>query len=54
MTEQNNIYLREIYTNLPRILSLYDFDELSPHYGVGDRDYWGVENKSFINGTYQE
>lgn len=53
MTQTNNIYLKEIYRNLPRILSLYDQDELSPFYGVGDRDYWGWKTKDFVNGTYQ-
>tara|TARA_A100001015_G_scaffold242910_1_gene277691 strand:+ start:5380 stop:6942 length:1563 start_codon:yes stop_codon:yes gene_type:complete len=51
--KRNNIYLDEIYANLPRMLSLYNNDQLSPFYGVGDRDFWGWKTKDFINGTYQ-
>lgn len=51
--KKDNPYIPEIYANLPRILSLFDPDRLSPFYGVGDRDYWGWKTKDFINGTYQ-
>ena len=53
MMKKDNPYIPEIYANLPRILSLFDPDHLSPFYGVGDRDYWGWKTKDFINGTYQ-
>ncbi|HIF25242.1 MAG TPA: hypothetical protein EYG18_04625 [Micavibrio sp.] len=53
MMKKDNPYAPEIYANLPRILSLFDPDRLSPCYGVGDRDYWGWKTKDFINGTYQ-
>lgn len=53
MPQSNNPYLKEIHSNIERILSLYNPDQLSPYYGVGDRDYWGWKTKDFVNGTYQ-
>ncbi len=46
-------YLGIIKNNLPRILSLFDSDQLSKTYGVGDRNYWAWAQSDFINGTYQ-
>ncbi|HKJ67122.1 MAG TPA: hypothetical protein VKA68_04145 [bacterium] len=50
---QNNPYLDEIYRVLPRLLALYDRDNTSPTYGVGDRLYWAWKVKDFANGTFQ-
>jgi hypothetical protein len=46
-------YLGIIKNNLPRILSLFDNDQFSQTYGVGDRNYWAWAQSDFINGTHQ-
>lgn len=52
-TNSPNPYLEEIQRNLPRILSLYDRDELSSTSGLGDRYYWAWGLIDFPNGTFQ-
>lgn len=49
----NNIYLEHIYSTLPRVLSLFDMDETSKTYGVGDRYFWAWKLIDFGNGTFQ-
>lgn len=48
-----NPYLPVVYRNLPRILSLYDFDVTSDTYGLGDRYHWAWGLIDFANGTFQ-
>lgn len=49
----SNIYLQQVYQNLPRILAMYDTDSTSDTYGFGDRYYWGWKLIDFPNGTFQ-
>ena len=46
-------YLRVIYNNIPRVLSLFDNEKFSKTYGIGDRNYWAWAQTDFPNGTYQ-
>jgi len=46
-------YLRVIYNNIPRVLSLFDNEKSSKTYGIGDRNYWAWAQTDFPNGTYQ-
>ena len=49
----NNPYLDEVTLNLPRLLSLFDFDRTSSSYGFGDRYYWAWGLIDFGNGSFQ-
>lgn len=46
-------YLKEIHAAIPRLLSLFDTNEFSPSFGMGDRQYWGWKTTDFANATYQ-
>lgn len=48
-----NPYLEKVYTNLPRLLSLFDRDQTSETYGMGDRYHWAWGLIDFGNGTFQ-
>ena len=48
-----NIYIESLHRNLPRLLSSFNMDTLSPYAGVGDRLYWGWKIIDFPNGTFQ-
>jgi hypothetical protein len=48
-----NPYLDEIKRNLPRLLSLFDTDQTSSSYGMGDRFHWAWGLIDFGNGTFQ-
>ncbi len=48
-----NPYLEQVWAVLPRLLSLYDNDPLSPTYGMGDRYRWAWKLIDFGNGTFQ-
>ncbi len=48
-----NIYLSQITQTLPRLLSLFDSDQTSDSYGMGDRYYWAWGLIDFSNGSYQ-
>jgi len=48
-----NIYLSEVKSNLPRILSLIDIDKTNKSFGTADRLYWAWKLKDFANGTGQ-
>lgn len=47
------IYLREIRSNLPRLLGMVDRDPTSASYGMGDRYHWAWGLIDFGNGTFQ-
>jgi hypothetical protein len=49
----DNPYLGEVLASLPRVLSLFDRDPLSPTLGFGDRLHWGWKLTDFANGTFQ-
>lgn len=49
----HEVYLNQVYSVLPRILSLYDTDSSSDTYGMGDRYHWAWGLIDFGNGTYQ-
>ncbi len=49
----NNIYLEQVWGNLPRLLAFYNMDKTSEFYGVGDRQFWGWKTIDFANGTFQ-
>ena len=51
--QNDNKYLKEIKINLPRIISLFDTDETSLTYGLGDRFYWAWGLIDFSNATFQ-
>ena len=48
-----NPYLDEIRRNLPRLLALFDTDQTSTSYGMGDRYHWAWGLIDFGNGTFQ-
>ncbi len=48
-----NPYLSEVEASLPRVLALFDRDETSHSYGVGDRYFWAWGLIDFANGTFQ-
>lgn len=48
-----NPYMKEINDNLPRIIALFDSDQTSASYGMGDRFYWGWGLIDFGNGVFQ-
>lgn len=48
-----NIYREILRRNLPRLLSIYNLDPVSPTYGWGDRRYWGWKTADFVNGSFQ-
>ena len=50
---QQNIFLEELKKSLPRILSLFDSDQTSLSYGLGDRFFWAWGLTDFANATYQ-
>lgn len=49
----SNPYLVQIHKVLPRILALFDVDESSSTYGMGDRYHWAWKLIDFGNGTFQ-
>ena len=49
----SNPYLEEIHANLPRLLALFDNDQTSLSYGMGDRYHWAWGLIDFGNGTFQ-
>lgn len=49
----SNPYLEEIRVNLPRLLALFDSDQTSLSYGMGDRYHWAWGLIDFGNGTFQ-
>lgn len=51
--DNGNPYLNEVHAVLPRLLSLFDADPLSPTYGMGDRFRWAWKLIDFGNGTFQ-
>jgi hypothetical protein len=48
-----NPYQDEIKRNLPRLLALFDTDQTSSSYGMGDRYHWAWGLIDFGNGTFQ-
>mgnify|MGYP001076122389 CR=1 FL=1 len=46
-------YLEQIHRNLPRLLALFDIDQTSINYGMGDRYHWAWGLIDFGNGTFQ-
>ena len=48
-----NPYLYIIYSIIPRLLALYDNDQTSHTYGVGDRYRWAWKLIDFGNATFQ-
>tara|TARA_B100000242_G_C43055458_1_gene493949 strand:+ start:2549 stop:4198 length:1650 start_codon:yes stop_codon:yes gene_type:complete len=53
LNDIKNIYLMEVKSNLPRILSLIDIDKTNKSFGTTDRLHWGWKLKDFANGTGQ-
>ncbi len=49
----DNPYHIQITQNLPRVLSLFDFDRSSKSYGMGDRYHWAWGLIDFGNGSFQ-
>lgn len=49
----DNPYLRELQSNLPRLLAMFDIDPTSDSVGMGDRYYWAWGLIDFGNGTFQ-
>jgi hypothetical protein len=49
----DNVYVHELYATLPRLLSLFDTDPVSPSFGEGDRFHWAWKLIDFGNGTFQ-
>ena len=46
-------YLSEVWAALPRLLAMYDNDETSPTFGLGDRRRWAWRLVDFGTGTFQ-
>jgi len=53
LLSMDNPYKQSIIRNLPRILALFNRDQTSPMYGVGDRYHWAWKLIDFGNGTFQ-
>jgi hypothetical protein len=51
--EKHNLYLSQVWSVLPRLLSLFDNDPLSITHGIGDRYRWAWKLIDFGNGTFQ-
>jgi hypothetical protein len=51
--ENHNPYLLQVWSVLPRLLSLFDNDPLSVTNGIGDRYRWAWKLIDFGNGTFQ-
>lgn len=51
--KKDNPYLFQVWKVLPRLLALYDTDNYSPTFGVGDRYRWAWRLIDFGNGTFQ-
>jgi len=49
----SNPYLHQIENVLPRLLSLYDENSISPTLGLGDRFFWAWKLTDFSNATFQ-
>ena len=49
----SNIYLQEAQLNIPRLLTLFNTNPISPSYGEGDRFRWAWKLIDFGNGTFQ-
>jgi hypothetical protein len=52
-SDAHNVYCLELHAALPRLLSLFDVDPLSPTLGLGDRRYWAWKLIDFPNATFQ-
>lgn len=50
----NDLLLKQIIAQVPRLLSIIDLDEHSKNYGCVDREYWKYRTKDFINVRHQE
>lgn len=50
---QDNVYLEHVHIALPRLLSMFDVNPISPLLGVGDRYHWAWKGTDFANGTFQ-
>ena len=53
MELKTSSYLTEVEKNLPALLGLFDDDETSPTYGLGDRYHWAWNHIDFANGSFQ-
>jgi len=51
--KSDNVYLKRVWSTLPRLLALFDTREASPTYGIGDRFRWAWKLIDFGNGTFQ-
>lgn len=49
----DNPYLKQIEIVLPRLLSLFDQNQISNTFGIGDRMFWGWKTIDFANANYQ-
>ena len=47
------VYKSVLEENLPKLINLYNLDNLSDSYGYGDRLYWGWKVRDFCNATLQ-
>lgn len=52
-TSRSNPYRAQIDAVLPRLLSLFDVNPISPTLGLGDRFHWAWKLIDFGNGTFQ-
>ncbi|HZZ80536.1 MAG TPA: hypothetical protein VFE62_18680 [Gemmataceae bacterium] len=49
----SNPCLEQVWAVLPRLLALFDGNEIAPTFGMGDRFHWGWKLIDFGNGTFQ-
>jgi len=52
-SNSDNPYLKQIEIVLPRLLSLFDQNQISNTFGIGDRMFWGWKTIDFANANYQ-
>jgi hypothetical protein len=51
--DTTNPYLQQVHAVLPRLLAMFDTEQTSPSFGLGDRYHWAWKCIDFANGTYQ-
>jgi len=53
LINHKNIFVEDLEKNIPRILSMFDADQTSRSYGIGDRYFWAWGLTDFGNATFQ-
>ena len=51
--DTDNPYLEQVHAVLPRLLAMFDTEQTSPSFGLGDRYHWAWKCIDFATGTFQ-